>query len=45
MLETRTGIWKRYALGALLIVAASISATSVAAFHEVDKVVNAFEKG
>jgi len=43
LLETRTGIWKRYLLGALLVVAASVSATSVAAFHEVDKVVNAFK--
>ncbi len=43
MLETRSGIWKRYLLGALVIVAASISATAVAAFHEVDKVVNAFK--
>ena len=43
MLETRSGIWKRYLLGALVIVAASVSATAVAAFHEVDKVVNAFK--
>jgi len=43
LLEERTGIWKRYLLGAILIIAASISATAVAAFHEVDKVVNAFK--
>jgi len=43
LLETRSGIWKRYLLGALVIVAASVSATAVAAFHEVDKVVNAFK--
>ncbi|MBV9214247.1 MAG: LCP family protein [Actinobacteria bacterium] len=44
MLETaRRGIWKRYLLGALVILTASISATAVAAFHEVDKLVNAFK--
>ena len=32
---------KRYLLGGVLIVAAAISATAVAAFHEVDKIVNA----
>jgi polyisoprenyl-teichoic acid--peptidoglycan teichoic acid transferase len=39
------GIWTRYLLGALLIVAAACAATSVAAFDEVNKVVDAFRHG
>jgi len=35
------GIWKRLAIGALLVVFAAASATAVAAFREVDRVVNA----
>jgi polyisoprenyl-teichoic acid--peptidoglycan teichoic acid transferase len=39
----RPGLWKRLVLGALLVVLASAGATAVAAFHEVDKVVQALE--
>jgi polyisoprenyl-teichoic acid--peptidoglycan teichoic acid transferase len=45
LLEEHRGIWKRLAVGAALIVLAAASATAVAAFHEIDKVVNAFEQG
>ena len=45
MLDERSGLWKRYLLGALLVLASSASATGVAAFHEIDKVVNAFKHG
>jgi polyisoprenyl-teichoic acid--peptidoglycan teichoic acid transferase len=38
-----SGILKRLLLGALVIVVASAAATSVAAFHEVDRVVNALK--
>jgi LCP family protein required for cell wall assembly len=38
------GIWKRVLLGAFLIVVSAASATAVAAFHEVDRVVNAFRQ-
>jgi LCP family protein required for cell wall assembly len=38
-------MWRRLAIGAALIVLAAASATAVAAFHEIDKVVNAFEQG
>ena len=38
-------MWKRLAVGAALIVLAAASATGVAAFHEIDKVVNAFKHG
>jgi LCP family protein required for cell wall assembly len=41
---TGPGVFKRFVLGALLIVLASASATAVAAWHEVDKVVAAFQK-
>src|ERR687898_573416 len=41
----RPGLWKRLLLGALLVVFAAAGATAVAAFHEVDKVVNALELG
>jgi len=45
LLDERRGLWKRYLLGALLVLASSASATGVAAFHEIDKVVNAFKHG
>jgi polyisoprenyl-teichoic acid--peptidoglycan teichoic acid transferase len=41
----RPGLWKRLAIGALLVVFASAGATAVAGFHEVDKVVAALELG
>lgn len=37
------GVVKRFLIGALVIVLASASATAVAAWHEVDKVINAFK--
>jgi LCP family protein required for cell wall assembly len=40
---TGPGVFKRFLLGALLIVVCSASATAVAGWHEVDKVVNAFK--
>jgi anionic cell wall polymer biosynthesis LytR-Cps2A-Psr (LCP) family protein len=40
-LPVRRGIWKRYLLGAFLVVAASATATSVAVLHQVDRVVAA----
>jgi LCP family protein required for cell wall assembly len=43
--DPKRGIWKRYILGAFLIVLASASATGVAAFNELDDVVGAFKKG
>src|SRR5215208_4564973 len=39
----RPGLWKRILLGGFLCVFAAAAATSVAAFHEVDKIVNALE--
>jgi polyisoprenyl-teichoic acid--peptidoglycan teichoic acid transferase len=39
----RPGLWKRLLIGGFLIVFAVAAATAVAAFHEVDKVVNALE--
>jgi LCP family protein required for cell wall assembly len=41
----RPGIWKRLLLGGFLIVFAAAGATSVAAFHEVDKIVNKLNLG
>ena len=41
----RPGLWKRLLLGGLLCIFAAAGATTVAAFHEVDKVVNALELG
>jgi polyisoprenyl-teichoic acid--peptidoglycan teichoic acid transferase len=41
-LTEKRGLWKRYAAGALVVIAAAAGATSVAAFHEVDKISNAF---
>ena len=40
----RPGLWKRFLLGAVLVVFASAGATSVAAFREVDKVVGALKQ-
>ena len=45
MPDPKVGIFKRYLLGALLIIAASASATGVAAFEELDTVVDAFKRG
>src|SRR5215212_3345068 len=39
--QTRPGLWKRLLIGAALVVFASAGATAVAAFREVDRVVNA----
>src|SRR4051812_16380127 len=39
----RPGLWKRLIVGGLLCIFAAAAATSVAAFHEVDKIVNALE--
>jgi len=39
-LAARHGLWKRLLIGAILIVVASASATAVAAFREIDKVVD-----
>jgi LCP family protein required for cell wall assembly len=41
----RPGLWKRLLLGAVLVVFAAAGASAVAAFHEVDKVVDALELG
>jgi LCP family protein required for cell wall assembly len=41
----RPGLWKRLLLGGFLVVFAAAAATAVAAFHEVDKVVEALELG
>src|SRR3954467_5569989 len=38
---TRPSLWKRLLIGGLLVVFASAGATAVAAFREVDRVVNA----
>ena len=45
MPEPKIGIFKRYLLGALLIVAASAGATGVAAFDELNAVTNEFRRG
>ena len=45
MPDPKQGIFRRYVLGAILIVLASASATGVAAFEELDSVVNAFKRG
>ena len=44
MPDPKRGIFRRYLLGAVLIVLASASATGVAAFEEIDSVVDAFEQ-
>ena len=36
------GIWKRYLVGALVVITAAAAATSVTAFNQVDKIVDAF---
>jgi polyisoprenyl-teichoic acid--peptidoglycan teichoic acid transferase len=41
----RPGLWKRLLLGGLICIFAAAGATAVAAFHEVDKVVDALELG
>jgi polyisoprenyl-teichoic acid--peptidoglycan teichoic acid transferase len=41
----RPGLWKRLLLGAVLCIFAAAGATAVAAFHEVDKVVDALALG
>ncbi|MBA2629897.1 MAG: LCP family protein [Thermoleophilaceae bacterium] len=41
----RPGLWKKLLIGAFLVVFASAGATAVAAFHEVDKVVDALNEG
>jgi polyisoprenyl-teichoic acid--peptidoglycan teichoic acid transferase len=41
----RPGLWKRLLLGAALVVFASAGATAVAAFHEVDKIIDKLELG
>jgi len=41
----RPGLWKRLLLGSVLCVFAAAGATAVAAFHEVDKVVDALKLG
>jgi LCP family protein required for cell wall assembly len=41
----RPGLWKRLLLGGFLVVFSAAAATSVAAFHEIDKVVSALELG
>jgi polyisoprenyl-teichoic acid--peptidoglycan teichoic acid transferase len=40
----RPGLWKRLLAGGLLIIFAAAGATAVAAFHEVDKVVDALKE-
>jgi polyisoprenyl-teichoic acid--peptidoglycan teichoic acid transferase len=39
----RPGLWKRLLTGGLLVIFAAAAATAVAAFHEVDKIVDALE--
>jgi LCP family protein required for cell wall assembly len=39
----RPGLWKRLLIGGFLVVFAAAAATAVAAFHEIDKVVDALE--
>ncbi len=41
----RPGLWKRLLIGAFLVIFAAAGATAVAAFHEVEKVVDALELG
>ncbi len=41
----RPSLWKRFLLGGLLVVFATASATAVAAFREVDRVVDAIKPG
>jgi LCP family protein required for cell wall assembly len=41
-LPERTSIWKRYLLGAFLVIATCAAATAVAAIHQVDRIAAAF---
>jgi LCP family protein required for cell wall assembly len=41
-LPERRGLWKRYLLGAFIVIAACAAATSVAAIHQVDRIAAAF---
>jgi polyisoprenyl-teichoic acid--peptidoglycan teichoic acid transferase len=41
----RPRLWRRLVLGGVLVVCAAAAATAVAAFHEIDKVVDALELG
>jgi LCP family protein required for cell wall assembly len=42
--SNRPGLWKKLLLGAFLVIFAAASATSVAAFREIDKVVDALDQ-
>ena len=42
--SNRPGLWKKLFLGAFLVIFAAASATSVAAFREIDKVVDALDQ-
>jgi LCP family protein required for cell wall assembly len=42
--SNRPGLWKKLLLGAVLVIFAAASATSVAAFREIDKVVDALDQ-
>jgi LCP family protein required for cell wall assembly len=42
--SARPGLWKKLLLGAFLVIFAAASATSVAAFREIDKVVDALDQ-
>jgi LCP family protein required for cell wall assembly len=42
-LPERTGIWKRYLFGALIVMVAAAAGTAVAAFNQVDKLAAAFD--
>jgi len=42
--STRPGLWKKLFLGAFLVIFAAASATAVAAFREIDKVVDALDQ-
>jgi LCP family protein required for cell wall assembly len=41
-LPPRKGVWKRFLLGALIVIVATAGATSVAAIHEVDNIAKVF---
>jgi LCP family protein required for cell wall assembly len=41
----RPGLWKRLLLGSVLVIFAAAGATAVAAFHEVDKIIDKLELG
>jgi polyisoprenyl-teichoic acid--peptidoglycan teichoic acid transferase len=41
-LNEKRGLWKRYLLGALVVIVAAAAATSVTAFNEVDRITKAF---